>query len=160
MRIDEIISPQELEEIDWKKIGKGAAAAGLATTMALGPAMGMAGNKADDAWTNSFAGKPVATQPAKTMSSSSVNDQAYDLASKMGISGSKLQIKAIGNVPVKINGKDVPQELYSPQQLQSIKFAKQAQGWMNPSKPAKTTKAKTPHDDGTGSYTRSIGDDW
>ena len=30
MRLDEVLTPQELEEIDLKKIGKGVAAAGLA----------------------------------------------------------------------------------------------------------------------------------
>ena len=43
MRLDEVMTPQELEEINWKKIGKGVAAAGLAGAMA----MGGAGAKAD-----------------------------------------------------------------------------------------------------------------
>ena len=34
MRLDEVMSPQELEEINWKKIGTGVAAAGLAGAMA------------------------------------------------------------------------------------------------------------------------------
>ena len=36
MRLDEVLTPQELEEIDLKKIGKGVAAAGLAGALAMG----------------------------------------------------------------------------------------------------------------------------
>jgi hypothetical protein len=134
MRLDEVMTPQELEEINWKKIGKGVAAAGLAGAMA----MGSAGAKADDG-TNQMG-----------MSWNDMGDKVEIVQAK-----TDTYIK-LYTLQAKQQGETITTTL---QKIINVKAKEQALADYNAEfkkSPAKIKGAEV----GQGSYSRSIGTDW
>jgi len=134
MKINEVMTQQELDELNLKQIGKGVATAGLAGALALSSPDASAGS---DKSAQSVSGPDSYhwTHPDYKDSSKNAvfqkpmsNDRIYDIAKQMGISG-KLNIKKVGYIPVEINGIQVPTKLLTPEEIQQIKTAREAQSW-------------------------------
>jgi hypothetical protein len=135
MRLDEVMSPQELEEINWKKIGTGVAAAGLAGAMALGSA----GTKADDG-------------------SNQMGMSWNDMGDKVEIVQAKTDTyKKLFTMQANRSGKEITPTL---QKIINVKAQEKALADYNAEFKKSPAKAKNPGNDGTGSYSRSIGGDW
>ena len=134
MRLDEVMTPQELEEINWKKIGKGVAAAGLAGAMA----MGSAGAKADDG-------------------SNQMGISWNDMGDKVEIVQAKTDTyKKLFALQAKKSGKEITPTL---QKIINVKAQEKALADYNAEFNKSPAKAKS-STDGQGSYTRSRRIDW